>query len=165
MQNTTHGCVYEAKMIQPKNDNLNVHGHKPRNSNSFSLSSQRASKANIWNDTEFQAQHVAIKKVDKQILQINQNHKKNCNQDPDENIMKEAIILHYLSVMNKPPADNLCEFIEFIETDSDYYLIEQHGGIKLGTFVKSAHGYIQQKKLKLKHWRITAKFIFWQLSV
>ena len=114
-------------------------------------------------DTEFQ--HVAIKKVDKRILQFNQNQMKHYNKDPDENIMKEAIILHYLSVMNKPPADNLCDFIDFIETDSDYYLIENYGGIRLGTFLKNAHQYIQEKKLKLKNWRICVKFIFWQMTV
>ena len=128
------------------------------------MTGQRASKANFLNDTEL-CHKFAIKKVDKQILHIYQNHIKNGNQDPDENIVKEAIILHYLSVMNKPPADNICEFIEFFETDSNYYLIEQNGGITLGTIVKSAHEYIQQKKLKLKHWRISVKFIFWQLSV
>lgn len=117
--------------------------------NSFALNSQRASN-----------QHVAIKKVDKQIYAL-----QNQSKDPDENIMKEAIILHYLSVMNKPPADNLCDFINFIETDSDYYLIEQYGGIRLGTFIKTAHEYIRKKKLKLKNWRICVKFIFWQITV
>eukprot|EP00483_Globobulimina_turgida_P007270 UN07284 len=45
----------------------------------------------------------------------------------NENIMKEAIILNYLSVLNKPPADNIGEYIDFIETETDFYLIQEYG--------------------------------------
>eukprot|EP01084_Bolivina_argentea_P032035 59266_1 len=97
------------------------------------------------------------------MVEINNKVTNNSN---DENIMKEAIILNYLSVLNKPPSDNICEFIDFIETDTDCYLIQEYGGSQtLAHFVKIAHQYISQKKLKLKHWRITVKFVFWQLSV
>ena len=53
---------------------------------------------------------VAIKKVNKELMD------KSC--DP----VKEAKILHYLSVMNKPPADNITGYIDFI----DIYLNNFH---------------------------------------
>eukprot|EP00488_Nonionellina_sp_1-RS-2012_P004179 TRINITY_DN9338_c0_g1_i1.p1 TRINITY_DN9338_c0_g1~~TRINITY_DN9338_c0_g1_i1.p1 ORF type:complete len:220 (+),score=41.71 TRINITY_DN9338_c0_g1_i1:31-690(+) len=80
--------------------------------------------------------------------------------------MKEAIILNYLSVLNKPPADNICGFLDLIETNTDLYLIQEYGGDHtLQEFIQTAHGYIQQNKLRLKNWRITVKFIFWQIAV
>ena len=83
----------------------------------------------------------------------------------DENIVKEAIILHYLTELNQSPSGCICSFVDFIESKQSYWLIMDHCGITLTEFVKTAHQYISEKKLKLKDWRTVTKFIIWQLSV
>eukprot|EP01084_Bolivina_argentea_P308260 532985_1 len=96
---TIHGCVYEAKIVDEKDENGNNNNkikgiNKPRNS--IKLTSQTASLKNCFNLQTLQ--RVAIKKVDKKMVEINNKVTNNSN---DENIMKEAIILNYLSVLNK----------------------------------------------------------------
>eukprot|EP01083_Nonionella_stella_P000708 2010_1 len=144
---TTHGCVYEAQIVESKKDKTKD-PNKPRNSLKLmgkQMSLQCFSLSN--------AEHVAIKKVDKRMLN-------------ETDVLKEATILHYLSVLNKPPADNICEFVDCIETNTDFYLIQEYGGIQtLEEFIGTAHKYIEEKKMKLKHWRITVKFVFWQIAV
>eukprot|EP01083_Nonionella_stella_P009425 27169_1 len=96
--------------------------------------------------------HVAIKKVTKQ-----------CD---EATLTKEAMIVHYLTVRNKAPRNNICNFVEFIETEKDYFLVEEYAGnMTLGMFTQQAHEYIKQKRLPKKEWRVFVKFVFWQLIV
>ena len=84
----------------------------------------------------------------------------------DENIVKEAIILHYLTELNQSPSGCVCSFIDFIETKQSYWLVmDDCGDMTLAKFVRTAHQFIAEKKLKLKDWRTVTKYIMWQLSV
>merc|ERR1712228_175998 len=101
---------------------------------------------------------IVIKKVDKETYKVTVNM-------DDENIVKEAIILHYFTELNQSPSGCICSFVDFIESKQSYFLIMEHCGMTLTEFVKTAHQYISEKKLKLKDWRTVTKFIIWQLSV
>ena len=84
----------------------------------------------------------------------------------EEDILKESLILNYLTVMNKPPADYIVNFIEFIEDESNFYLVTTYGGNQnLLQFVDKAHRYMQQNRLSLKEWQKTVKYLMWQICV
>jgi len=167
LRNTMTGCVYEGKLCdrECKEDNdsgVEQQQQQPRVVNGVPL--YRKSSLKCFSTAANSAQQpVCITKVDKQILEF--QNKYGGGDCSTSNISKECLILHYLTVLNKPPADNIISFVDFIETDLAYYLVREHEPtyISLSQFIEQAHMYIREKKLKLKHWRITAKFIFWQL--
>ena len=67
---------------------------------------------------------------------------------------KKAIVLHHLTVDNKPTSDYIAKFIRFFEGDTAFYLVmEKAGNTNLEEFSKQAHEYIHEKKLKLKEWK------------
>eukprot|EP01083_Nonionella_stella_P156425 506590_1 len=133
---TFTGCVYEAQYIQITNKMHHKWDHLHASLNTKQMDA-----------------NVAIKKVMKG--QVNSN-----------NETKEALILHHLTVMNRPPQNNICNFIEFIETDKHYFLVEEYGTrMTLGMFAERAHKYIKEKRLQVKEWRVFVKYLFWQLAV
>eukprot|EP01084_Bolivina_argentea_P206823 353005_1 len=96
--------------------------------------------------------NVVIKKMDKMYKQ--------------QNIIKEAVILHHLTVDNKPIGKYIAKCIKLFESDNAVYLVmEKAGNVNLADFTKKAHELIAANKLKLKDWKKTVKYIFWQLSV
>eukprot|EP01084_Bolivina_argentea_P293715 505216_1 len=80
-------------------------------------------------------------------------------------IHKESLILYHLTVLNRPIADSLVQYIDFLESDNYYYLITAHVNINctLQQFVSQAHQYIQWGKLKRKEYHKILKHIFWQI--
>eukprot|EP01084_Bolivina_argentea_P274192 467290_1 len=146
ISDTTHGTLYHGKMIKISNNIKNI------NSNSLKLESQKTLIVRGLISNE-----VTIKKVLKDKINVIIDGK---------NIVKEAQLLYYLTVQNKPYTDNICSFIEFIETETDYYLIEEYAGsMTLSEFTSIAHDYIKQKRLKIKDWKTVVKYIFWKLMV
>eukprot|EP00486_Rosalina_sp_Unknown_P000329 CAMPEP_0201567258 /NCGR_PEP_ID=MMETSP0190_2-20130828/7672_1 /ASSEMBLY_ACC=CAM_ASM_000263 /TAXON_ID=37353 /ORGANISM="Rosalina sp." /LENGTH=340 /DNA_ID=CAMNT_0047987027 /DNA_START=209 /DNA_END=1228 /DNA_ORIENTATION=- len=84
----------------------------------------------------------------------------------EENIIKEAMILKYLTKDNRPNGGYIAKYIDFFESDQDYYLVMEYVGDKnLAEFVKEAHQYIKEKKLKLSAYKQVIKFLFWQICV
>ena len=83
----------------------------------------------------------------------------------EENIIKESMILKYLTKDNHPNGGYIAKFVDFFESKTDYYLVMEYVGCKnLAQFVKQAHIYIKRKKLKLSAYKKVVKFIFWQIS-
>jgi len=110
---------------------------------------------------------IAIKKTEKYLYskRISRGYG-NMNIITNENIIKEAIILHHLTVDNKATADYIVRFVDFFETEHSYFLVMEWGGdVTLNQFCDQAFEYMQQGKLDLKEWKRIVKYIFWQLSV
>eukprot|EP01084_Bolivina_argentea_P132447 233734_1 len=109
---------------------------------------------------------VVIKKTDKKLHSKRISVQNGMNIIVEENIIKEAMILHHLTVVNKALNNHIVQFIKFFESKTSLYLVmENAGNTNLAEFNEKAHEYIAQKKLKLKHWKKIVKFIFWQLAV
>eukprot|EP01084_Bolivina_argentea_P227327 383927_1 len=108
---------------------------------------------------------VVIKKTNK-VLYLKQIAPQNgMNIIVEENICKEALILHYLTQANRPTNDYIVKFVRFLETKDAFYLVsEKANGMTLADFNQKAHQLIAGKKLKVKFWRKIVKYIFWQLS-
>ena len=76
-----------------------------------------------------------------------------------------ALILHHLTIDNKPTANYIAKYIDFFEDDNNYYLVTEFIGGNLSDFCNEAHEYIRNGKLKIKDWKKIIKYLFWQLSV
>ena len=84
----------------------------------------------------------------------------------EENIIKEALILHHLTVTNQPMGGYIVKYIDFFESDIDYYLvIEYTGNMNLQQLNDKAHKYINEGKLSLSDYQKIIKFITWQIAV
>merc|ERR1712099_183543 len=82
----------------------------------------------------------------------------------NENIVKEAIILHHLTVDNKPVGSGICRLISFFESRDAYYVVTEYcGNMTLKKFINKAHQYIKKKQLKVSHWKKICKYIAWQI--
>ena len=110
---------------------------------------------------------VAIKKTSKQLHRSGESAEKDgFSTIVEENIIKEAMILKHLTKDNKPNGGYIAKYIDFFESDTDYYLVMEYVGDKnLSEFVKEAHKYIDEKKLKLAEYKRVIKFLFWQICV
>eukprot|EP01084_Bolivina_argentea_P231240 389992_1 len=83
-----------------------------------------------------------------------------------ENILKECIILKYLTEnKNGLIMTSFTKYENFFDDSDNYYLSMEHGGSDLFDFIIDAHDLINQKKLKMKEWRKFAKYLFWQMIV
>jgi len=83
----------------------------------------------------------------------------------DENIVKEAIILHHLTVDNKPAGSSICKLIAFFESAKAYYIVMEYAGnMTLKQFVDKAHEYIKKGKLNVAHWKKICKYVSWQIA-
>ena len=97
------------------------------------------------------------------------NDKKESVQDDftiivQESIIKEAMILKYLTKDNKSTGGYITRFIEFFETRTDFYLVTEYvGDLNLAQFVEQAMKYIKCGKLKLSEYKRVIKFLFWQM--
>eukprot|EP01083_Nonionella_stella_P065516 171743_1 len=84
------------------------------------------------------------------------------------NILKEALIVKYLTVVNRCPEGYIIEFLQFFHCDQNYYLALKHiedDAINLKQFVSRALGYIDSGQLEIKDYILMIKWIFWQLFV
>jgi len=111
--------------------------------------------------------NVVIKRVDKELHRQRISSKENgMNIVVEESIIKETILLHHLTVDNKPTSQYVVRFIQFFESDRYFYLVmEKAGTLNLSEFNARAHRYIKDNKMKIREWRKIVKFLLWQLSV
>eukprot|EP00484_Ammonia_sp_Unknown_P000853 CAMPEP_0197021808 /NCGR_PEP_ID=MMETSP1384-20130603/2718_1 /TAXON_ID=29189 /ORGANISM="Ammonia sp." /LENGTH=329 /DNA_ID=CAMNT_0042449719 /DNA_START=91 /DNA_END=1080 /DNA_ORIENTATION=+ len=79
-----------------------------------------------------------------------------------ENIVSEAKILRLLS-KDKTCPPSIVRFRSFYETETEYFLMEEHGGSSLFEFVNKAHRFIRAGKIELSHWHKIVKVIFKQM--
>eukprot|EP01084_Bolivina_argentea_P151221 263968_1 len=109
---------------------------------------------------------VAIKKAHKILYSKGICIENNMNIITHENIMKEAAILHHLTVDNQPTADYIAKFINFFETQHSYFLVMEYcGDVTLKAFCDQAFTYVKQSKLNVKEYKRIMKYLFWQITV
>lgn len=114
-------------------------------------------------------EYVAIKKICKVLTHEKLAYDPNDKDDNitfcvEENIIKEAQILKYLTVDNQSTFNYIIQFIELFESDTHYYMVTEYiQGMNLKQFTNKAHQYIQSGQLSLNKWQKTVKFIMWQL--
>jgi len=109
---------------------------------------------------------VVIKKIDKRLHRKRISEQNGMNIVVEENIIKETILLHHLTVENRPTSDYLVKFLKFFESESYFYLVMENAGtMNLAAFNERAHRLIADGKLKIREWRKILKFLMWQLSV
>jgi len=111
-------------------------------------------------------ERVAIKQVSKLLHNAHISLEDGMSFVVEENVIKESLILNYLTVLNKPPADYIVNFIEFFEDNDNFYLVTSYGGNQnLLQFVNKAHTYLKEGRLSIKEWQKTVKYLFWQIIV
>lgn len=111
--------------------------------------------------------HVTIKKCDKVLVaeQISYADDDDMHFCLDESIIKEKLILQYLTIDNIPTCDYIVKYMDFFQSEEDYYLVTESidHGINLKDFVAKAHDYIKDGYIKAKEYQKIVKYIFWQL--
>merc|ERR1712228_60802 len=111
------------------------------------------------------AKRVVIKKTYKSLHNSRETIMDGMNIVVDENIVKEAIILHHLTVDNKPAGSAICKLLAFFESAKAYYIVMEVVGTQtLKEFVDRAHEYIRTGKLKVAHWKKICKYVSWQIA-
>ena len=143
ISNTLQGDIWECEIIS---DNI-----------SSSMNQQMQSEP----------KHVAIKRTDKYLYHESISVENNFNFIVSENIIKESVILKHLTNDNQPIGDSIVKYIDFFESETDYYLIQEliTSEYSLTEFVQKAHQYIRNGQLDIKSYQKIVKFIFWQISV
>eukprot|EP01084_Bolivina_argentea_P101903 182631_1 len=124
-------------------------------------------KASIIANRNDQSQYVAIKRTSKYLYKQNIAIEDNINFCVSENIIKESLILKYLTVDHKPIGDYITTFIQFFQSDTDYFLVMEYidTEMNLKQFISRASQYIQQGKLALVNYHKIIKYLLWQLFV
>eukprot|EP01084_Bolivina_argentea_P032031 59259_1 len=109
---------------------------------------------------------IAIKKVSKTLHESKISVCDDISLITEENIIKEASILNYLTVENKF-TDYVCQYIDFFSSKTHFYLITKYieGETNLAQFIKKCHEYIEAKRLSIASYQKMTKFLFWQLAV
>jgi len=108
---------------------------------------------------------VVIKKTLKALHKERITKRDGMNIVVDEDVVREAIILHHLTVDNSPAGSSICKLLSFFESSTAYYVVlEYAGSMTLKQFVDKAHRYIKQKKLDLAHWKKICKYLAWQIA-
>lgn len=111
------------------------------------------------------SKRVVIKKTYKSLHNQRETQMDGMNIVVDENIVKEAIILHHLTVDNKPAGSAICKLLAFFESAKAYYIVMEVAGTQtLKEFVDRAHEYIRAGKLKVAHWKKICKYVSWQIA-
>lgn len=110
---------------------------------------------------------VTIKKCDKVLVaeHISYADDEDMHFCVDDSILKERDILQYLTIDNIPTCDYIARYIDFFQSEEDYYLVTEsiRSGITLQAFIEKAHQFIKIGKLKCKEYQKIIKYIFWQL--
>merc|ERR1712187_375825 len=86
--------------------------------------------------------------------------------DPEKACNKEALLLHHLTVANRPPSPLIAKFVDFLHDRTHSYLVIEGGGdLTLDEWVKRAFKYIANNQLSLTHYKNIIKYIFWQIAL
>ena len=112
-------------------------------------------------------QYVAIKKCNKLLLKEGIAIQDEINFVVSENIIKESVILKYLTFDNCPIGEYIIKFIDFFESNDDYYLVMEYveSEMNLKQLMYKAFEYINSNKMDYKEYQKVIKYIFWQLTV
>lgn len=79
-----------------------------------------------------------------------------------ENILTEQAILKYVTMNPKCPS-SIVKFIDFYQTDNDYYLIMEDGGSSVFQFITRVHKFIASGSIQISDWHKMVKIIFKQM--
>ena len=112
------------------------------------------------------ATNVVVKKICKSLTyqQITRDDNDGMTYCIDKNILKEALLLKYLTKDNRAMGDYVVKFIDFWESETAYYLVTEYiDGMNLKQFIKNLQYYQKCGKLEWKYYQKTIKFIMWQI--
>ena len=125
---------------------------------------------NVNYNNKFQSKqsYVAIKQTNKSLFS-----EKIAIEDDDttfcvsEDIIKEAMILKYLTVDNTPIGGYIVKYIDLFESDTDYFLVMEYieSEMNLKQFVSKSREYIKNGKLSANQYHKIVKYLLWQLFV
>ena len=161
MCNTLQGEMYEAEIYDHNKILSAADKDEKEELINIVISPKRHKNNNIQN-----IKRVVIKKSHKILCDSKLSIQDEMNIVVEENIVKEAILLFHLTVENKPTGDYICEFVNFFESQNEYYLVMKYiSDTNLTQFIAECHEYIKNGKLELKDYKRITKYLFWQLVV
>eukprot|EP01083_Nonionella_stella_P066066 173708_1 len=110
---------------------------------------------------------VAIKRTNKHLFEQRITIEDGNSLCISKHILKEALILRYLTVSHTPIGDYIIKYIDFFESNTDYYLVMEYvqSNINLKQFISKSREYIQQGLLSRSKYHKMMKYILWQLFV
>ena len=79
-----------------------------------------------------------------------------------ENIMKERLILKYLTTSRDSPKE-IVKYLNWFSDTENYYLVMEHGGGSLFEFVTKAHHIINIGRLEISEWHKLVQLLFKQM--
>eukprot|EP01084_Bolivina_argentea_P205143 350514_1 len=98
---------------------------------------------------------VAIKKMYNQNIIISEEKMK---------LVRKALMQRNLQRRNSLVSDSIVNYIDLFQWRSDFYLVaELNFSVTLKEFILQSHEYIRQKRLKIKKYRRTIKYLLWRL--
>ena len=140
-----------------------------RVNNSVNTPNSSTSNSNSTNEINSATNsRVTIKKICKRLANEKIMERDGITFCITQDVVKEAVIMQYLTLNRDRTISNyLAEFVDFFESETDYYLVTKHidNGMKLSEFIAKSHAFIKSGRLQLNAWKKVAKFIMWQLSV
>eukprot|EP01083_Nonionella_stella_P002772 7963_1 len=83
-------------------------------------------------------------------------------------VCKEALILHHLTVANRSPATCIIQFVDWFECSHSYYLVLEHldeDCMSLKRFVSLAQVYVRNGQLQVDQYHQVIKRILWKLFI
>eukprot|EP01084_Bolivina_argentea_P190877 327902_1 len=110
--------------------------------------------------------HYAIKRTEKSLHNQGIAIQDEMNFCVAENIVKESLILKYLT-SNSAADGKIVKYIDHFESETDYYLVTEYisSETNLKQFVRNAHNYIDQKQITLKYYQNVIRYVYWQLLI
>lgn len=131
-------------------DILKQHGYRRIDKLSDTLQGELILGETIPNDVNQKRKRVAIKRISRKLHNERVIIDEEMQMVTSENVIKESIILHHLTVDNKF-TQYICQFVDFFHSDTDFYLITKYidGQQNLAQWVAMAHGYIKENRLSI----------------
>lgn len=112
---------------------------------------------------------VIIKKTNKRLHRqgISMKDADNLVYCVQEDILKEAHILRYLTVHHDKIGLYIGKFVRFFSTETDYYLVMEYfeHSMNFKEFIDRSHQFMIIKKMKYVYYRKVIKHLFWQLFI
>eukprot|EP01084_Bolivina_argentea_P241853 405872_1 len=151
-----------TKMRMFDNELLQKYGYIKINKISNSLQGEVFKALNLKNN-----KYVAIKRTNKLLYSDSIAIQDDTTFCVSENIIKESLILHHLTVSNKCIGGYIIRFYDFLESDTDYYLVLEYvkSELNMRQFVNICYKYINQGKFDLRDYLKMIKYLYWQLAV
>eukprot|EP01084_Bolivina_argentea_P027753 51554_1 len=80
----------------------------------------------------------------------------------EEDILLEQSLLKYLTQIETCP-ESIVKFKRFFKSNTEYFLVMEHGGSSLFDFIMNAHKYIKCGKVDVSHWQQVVNEIYKQM--